>query len=185
MNNFKFAKISKVESWSTENKEVSLYKNVSKFHDYIFECIKNPKHMTWISENDNKNIMNGVLQTQEMSNLTLGLMTDILSPRRNFEKEFNYETLGYSGPKFLKISGNLESFFYQEKMNSAQASLLIVYFFNEDFKGGQIILKDYNDLISPKSNEMIILPVKEVDYEVSPIISGEQYVFVIVLEKKE
>ena len=67
-------------------------------------------------------------------------------------------------------------------------SLGILFYFNDDFQGGEVYFSNYEFEYHPKKGSVLIFPCNDSQYEhgVKPIISGTRYTMPVeVTEKKE
>jgi Rps23 Pro-64 3,4-dihydroxylase Tpa1-like proline 4-hydroxylase len=80
----------------------------------------------------------------------------------------DYEILKYGKDNFF-IDHVDDGLFMSRKVS-------LVYYFNDDYEGGEIHFPRFNVTIKPKANQLILFPAAYIyNHNVNPIISGTRY----------
>jgi hypothetical protein len=175
---------------------VGLYHNVSKFlGEELFYDIQDENKMKWIEDPAKKSNTEffGEIVDRDVRNKTLGLIIDILPSKRIFQKEMQYyleldqnsnEIVTYAnkkmvGPKFVKVLPSEQIHNYELNMSLFEETYFSIYYFNDNYEGGEIFLPEKNEFIYPKKNDLVFFPANYSNYVISPITKGTQYVLVI------
>jgi hypothetical protein len=181
----------KRKSWGNQEDGFTIYENTCKYNDEILEFLKNPEEVQWFLDSDTvgENHYYAYYQKNEKSEQdfktkTLLLLYSFWPIIGHYKKKFGYTAFGYQDPEFLKIGKTKKVEKYEVGVTESATSFIIIHFLNDDYKGGELNFSNHKVKIKPKKNQTIFLNSNHVKYSISPIESGEQYVFVTSYKKK-
>lgn len=179
------------KSWGTQKNGFSLYSNTCKHNDEILDFLKTPGNVRWILDEDSfgQNHFYGFYEKDKELEQKFKANTQILLSSfwpiiGHYKKKFGYNTFKTEDPEFLKIGKTKQIENYEITLADFETEFSIIHFLNDDYKGGELDFSDYKVKIKPEKNQTIFLNSKNVKYNISPIESGEQYVFVNSYKRK-
>lgn len=181
----------KRKSWGTEENGFSIYENTCKYNDEILDFLKNPENVRWFLDDDTigENHFYAYYQKnkeleQKFKSNALILLSSFWPIIGHYKKKFGYDRFKHEDPEFLRIGKTKKIERYENTVLDHATSFSIIHFLNDDCQGGELNFPDHKIKIKPKKNQTILLNSKETRYYVSPIKSGDQYVFVTSYRKR-
>lgn len=192
MNERKLSLNLKRKSWGTQEDGFSIYEDVCRKNEEILEFMKSDENVRWFLDEeavgDNHYYAYYQLNKKaevEFKTNTLILLSSFWPLIGHYNKKFGYENFKYEDPEYLRIGKTKKAQRYESGVLEYSTLFSIVHFFNDDYEGGELYFPDHKVRIKPKKNSSIVLNSKDVRYSISPITSGEQYVFVTSYKRKK
>lgn len=191
MNEYKLVLNLKRKSWGTQEDGFSIYENTCKYNDEILNFLKNPENVRWFLDDDTigENHFYAYYQKdkeleKKFKSNTLILLYSFWPLIGHYKKKFGPGKFRYEDPEFLKIGKTKKIERYEHTVIDHSTLFVVIHFLNDDYEGGELNFPDHKVKIKPKKNQTVVLNSKNVKYSISPIKSGDQYVFVTSYRKR-
>lgn len=183
-------KPSKVDIWGEENKKVFCYQDASIINSEIEDFVKNDYSIMWLptkAENKNeepfKNNFTGHIVDSDFLIKTKRLMKTVTPHMKDYREKNGITWNKYTDMTYIKTKKDNEPMRYEEEIRDYETISVILYYINDDYRGGELHFPKIDLTIHPQKNQLVCFPVN-MKYEVSQITKGTQYLFMMLLESE-
>jgi len=96
-----------------------------------------------------------------------------------YKSEYRLETTWHDSYSILKYGEGQKFLNHIDDHKEVHRRLSLVYYINDDYKGGEIVFPRFNITYKPNANELLLFPSTYVyNHSVSPVIEGTRYAVV-------